>query len=457
MDRVIIFPGESAVSGQDVLIPAKSVYIALAKIAETLWGKSTVINNFACTPLTGLNVSAANGEVYAYVNVDVNSWGVLPPDSTQILKQGIILTPTSFATPAPSGSGNAINYLIEVAFEEVDVNPTPRTFVNSAPPYTPYTDNVNTLRQDTALVQIKAGTEAPVGTQITPSPDAGFVGAWVITVNYGETQIISGNITVYPGAPFITALSGYITQAFADARYALQTGIQNNAYIIRGSTETSVNNYNIVDPSLTIIDNLELYFYVPTITGGASNGAVFVGLNGTYKQVVIINNDGNVALAASEIVENYHYRIHYLAAIGCWILLNPIWSRGASFSSAVSPQASIPRIEDIKDYVSSFVKGTAVYKTRSGFTQYSVSGVIASVAYVSNGYSQITFSPSLANANYGVIIFATEIVTSGGSDGSILARELSPTVSGFKVHTMAHWNDKSATDADCEMITVLVI
>ena len=453
MDRVIVFPAESAVSGQDVLIPSKAAYIALAKMAETLWGTSTVINNFACTPLTGLNVSVANGEVYKYTSVDTSSWGTLPPDSTQILKQGIILTPTTFATPAPVGSGNAINYLVEVAFEEVDTNPTSRTFVNSSPPYTPYTSNVNTLRQDTALVQIKAGTEAPIGTQITPSPDAGFVGAWVITVNYGETQIISGNITMYPGAPFITALSGYITQAFADARYAQQVGIQNSIYTLRAALETSANNYNIIDASIIPVNGTVLTFYVDVITGGASSGAITLGVNGTYYPVEVGNNSGGVLLGAAEIIQSYRYNVIFNGSV--WFLMNTIWSDANTFGRGT--QLAYLRPQDVKSYVNSFIKGAAVYKTRSGFTQYSVSGVIASVAYVAEGYSQITFTSPMSNANYGVIISATEVLTSGGSDGSILARELSPTVSGFKVHTMAHWNDKAATDADCELITVLVI
>jgi hypothetical protein len=54
-------------------------------------------------------------------------------------------------------------------------------------------------------VQVKAGTAATTGSQVTPTPDAGYIGLWVVTVANGQTTITSGNISLYPGAPLVTS------------------------------------------------------------------------------------------------------------------------------------------------------------------------------------------------------------------------------------------------------------
>ncbi|MHA0110713.1 hypothetical protein ACXYUI_26650, partial [Klebsiella pneumoniae] len=55
------------------------------------------------------------------------------------------------------------------------------------------------------MLSAKAGISATTGSQVTPSPDSGYVGIAVVTVANGQTTITSGNITAYTSAPSINS------------------------------------------------------------------------------------------------------------------------------------------------------------------------------------------------------------------------------------------------------------
>jgi hypothetical protein len=57
-------------------------------------------------------------------------------------------------------------------------------------------------------VGVKAGTAATTGTQTTPTPDAGYIPLWVVTVPYGDTSVDAGQIVAAPGAPAISIGGG---------------------------------------------------------------------------------------------------------------------------------------------------------------------------------------------------------------------------------------------------------
>lgn len=236
MDRQIVYPGQIPLE-TDVLLTNKDSYLAIAKLAAGILGTSTLLNGLACTPTSpaSLQVNVAAGEIYSLQNIDNTDYSSVLADTIhQILKQGINLDSTSLTLTAPSTAGNSINYLIQIGFSETDGGSTVLPYYNAGNPAQPYagpsntgTSN-NTIRQNTVNISVKAGTQATTGTQTTPSPDAGFVGAWVITVANGQTQITSGDITRYSNAPFIDeTLTQKISQTTADARYTQFTQIQN--------------------------------------------------------------------------------------------------------------------------------------------------------------------------------------------------------------------------------------
>jgi len=233
VDRIIVLPGQIPLVS-DILDTNKAAMVGVGKLLQAVFGSSTLLHGFACTPTSpaSLEVNVAAGQVFSLQNIDATPYGSLAADVLhQIVKQGLILDATELECPAPGTVGHSINYLVQIAFTETDTDPTVRTYYNAANPSEPWMGPNNnsvpdaTRRKAQALVQVKAGVAATTGSQTTPAPDAGFIGAWVVTVDQGQTQINSGDIALYAGAPFITeTLQDKIGQSSGDARYVPKAG-----------------------------------------------------------------------------------------------------------------------------------------------------------------------------------------------------------------------------------------
>jgi hypothetical protein len=222
--------------------------VGLGRLTDAIIGSTTQLNGLAATPTSpaSLAVNIGSGEIYILEPTDPTAYGVLPIDNTNIMKQGILEATLELSTPAPAGVGNSVKYLIQVGFLEVDDGSTLRQFYNSSNPSSPIFNTVNTQRTDSAVVQAKSGTPAPTGTEVAPLPDAGFVGAWVVTVANGQTTVTAGNIALSVGAPFITdKLKDKITQTQGDARYKQLPALVANATMsatqnVAGSTSAKL-------------------------------------------------------------------------------------------------------------------------------------------------------------------------------------------------------------------------
>ena len=242
---------------EDFLPMQQNYYVALGKFMGQILN-SGALGGLLCTATSppSFNVNIGAGEIYVTAPLNATDYGYvdmnpstgnntfIPADPTPILKQGIY-TGGSFAAPAPVTPGYSINYLIQVAFQEVDNVAQSRLFAVGG------VQNTNTVRQDLAIVQIKPGVPAPTGTQVTPSPDADFIGAWVVRVTYGQASVLPADIVSYPNAPFFGSSYGgalqdmltlaeaqavFLTPAQADARYALRPNIGTNAYFGEGNS-----------------------------------------------------------------------------------------------------------------------------------------------------------------------------------------------------------------------------
>ena len=209
MNRNIVYPGALPLE-TDLLATEKNAMIGLGQLAQAMVGTSPVIYGLDITPDSpaSLNVICRPGQAYVYAVVDATDYSSIPADTTHgIVKQAIVLDNTTLSCPAPGIAGQSINYLVQVAFEEVDEDPVLLPYYNSSNPSQPYAGpnnngvSQNTVRACNAVVTVKAGAAATTGTQTTPSPDAGNAGVAVVTVAYGQTQINDGNITDYYDSP----------------------------------------------------------------------------------------------------------------------------------------------------------------------------------------------------------------------------------------------------------------
>lgn len=211
MKRPIVYPASLA-QDTDLLSTNQNAMVALAMLSQAVLGTTTLADGLACTPTTpaSLNVLVGPGSIYSLANLEATAYGSLAADTAnQVVKQGIKLGDTSLAIAPPATSGQSVVYLVQSQFQEADGTPVVLPYYNADNPDVPYSGPANsgvaqnTVRDGRCVISLKVGVAATTGSQTTPSPDAGYVGLWAVTVANGAAAITSGNIAQVPGAPFI--------------------------------------------------------------------------------------------------------------------------------------------------------------------------------------------------------------------------------------------------------------
>src|SRR6185437_7912857 len=210
MDRQTVYFGQLA-RETDILLAQQNTMVALAKLSSAVLGSTTIVNGFTCVPTgpASLNVVVTAGEVYQLENIEQSIWSSLPVNSNTILKQGIILTNTTFGITPPGTVGFSQVFLVEAQYQDLDSGATVLPYFNAANPSVPFSGPggagtaQNTVRQGLAALQVKAGVAAATGSQVTPTADAGWAGMFAVTVANGQATITSGNIVTLGSAPFI--------------------------------------------------------------------------------------------------------------------------------------------------------------------------------------------------------------------------------------------------------------
>jgi hypothetical protein len=244
IDRVIIYPGQVPLE-TDVLSTNKNAMFALGQFAQDVFGTSTIFSGLACVPNTpaAMNVIVQPGAVYAQAALDATAYSSLAADSTVTMKQGILKAAQTFATPAPVTAGQSIVYLISGAFLEADTGATVLPYYNASNPAQAYSGpnnlgtSQNTLRQDTVQLTLTTGVPATTGSQLTPATPVGQTALYTITVAYGASTVVAGNIAKVSGAPFLSSSILAQIQAPVPGRL-LRTSVYS---IVSGTQQVSVN------------------------------------------------------------------------------------------------------------------------------------------------------------------------------------------------------------------------
>jgi hypothetical protein len=211
MDRNIVYPG-SIPQDTDILYPNRNAMVGIAALTAATLGTNVVVDGLSCTPTVpaSLAIVVGPGSITQLSSVDATAYGSLPADvADQIVKTGINLQALNFMLAAPASSGQSIDYLIEAALSESDTDPVVLPYVNAANPSQAFSgpNNAgtaqNTQRVQRVQLQVKPGAAASSGTQATPVVDTGWMGLYVVTVNYGQSAITASSIAVMPEAPFL--------------------------------------------------------------------------------------------------------------------------------------------------------------------------------------------------------------------------------------------------------------
>lgn len=283
MDRQTVYLGQTPLE-TDLLNTNRNTMVALAGLSSALFGTTMTATGLACSPTSPatLRVQIGPGHLYSVQNLDSTAYSSLAADTThQIVKQGISLDAVILNTPAPTTAGYSINYLIEASYAEVDANPVVLPYYNSANPPTAFSGPANsgvaqpTARKGTVVLTAKPGIAATTGTQTTPAADAGSLGLWVVTVAYGATTVVIGNIAAYPGASAVPA--GGIVRA-----------VQSSAFIYAVAGGTG----NILTAALSpapiaITPGMEII-----VKAAATNtGAATLSLNGAAAAAITLNGN----------------------------------------------------------------------------------------------------------------------------------------------------------------------
>jgi len=311
MDRQITYPGQ-LLTESSLLQATKDAMIGCAKVSSAVLGTNTIANGFAVTPTgpASLQVLCAPGEIYSMTAIDSAVFSSLPADTTHsILKQGILLDGITLSCPAPGTTGQSINYLIQATYQDSDLVPVLLPYYNSANPALPYSGMgnnglpQNTIRKGVAVVAVKAGASATTGSQVTPAPDSGYVGLYVVTVAYGQTTITSTSISQYIGAPLM--LSGIVP------------AMQSSAFTYTkdfGTAGVYKVNYS---PAITqLTDGMTLEMEVKTTNiGGANFSPNGIGPNS-------ILGAAHSALQGGELAAGGKAVLMWHATLSSWVLLS---------------------------------------------------------------------------------------------------------------------------------------
>ncbi len=212
MDRNIVYPGSIPLD-TDLLTLNRNTMIAFGFLAQSLIGSGPFVDGLSCTPTipASMQINVGPGSIIQLSALDTLDYGSLPADtSTSVVKMGITAINTPFNLSAPTVPGQTNTYLIQVAFQEVDVNQIVLPYYNASNPSQPYSGPSNggtpqaTLRAQKAELQLKLATSSGSGGQaVTPPIDTGWVGLYGITVRYGQSSVSASDIFCLPTAPFI--------------------------------------------------------------------------------------------------------------------------------------------------------------------------------------------------------------------------------------------------------------
>lgn len=296
MDRVIVQPA-ALPEDTDILNTNMFMMIDSAFKNAALLGTNTVVAGLACTPTApaSLQVNVAVGSIFQIDEIDATAYGSLGSNTASVLKQGLLQSPATLTITPPTTSGYSQVYLVQAQLEDVDSGAVALTYYNSANPDEPYSGPGNsgtsqyTVRKCICNISLVAGVAATTGTQTTPSPSAGCVGLFAITVANSATQVLSGNIAQLASAPFFPTLP------------AVPADVQSQAWVYGGTDTGAANAYVITFKAGQPIPTA----YTPGMKVSfkalnANTGASTINVNGLG--TVNIRRASGVALSANDIV-----------------------------------------------------------------------------------------------------------------------------------------------------------
>lgn len=430
VDRVIVYP--SAIpQDTDLLNTNKNVMVAFGYLMQAILGTSTFVDGLACTPTipASMSVLVGGGSIYSLEQIDATAYGSLAADtSDQIVKQGIVIGDTTFNCPAPATAGQSVVYLVQASYQETDGGSTVLPYYNASNPSQPYSGPNNsgsanyTVRQGVCKLSLKTGVAAATGSQVTPTPDAGYVGLYAITVANGQVTITSSDIAQLSTAPFISpklpAIAAYIQGG--GASYA-------------EDSSASANTINIaLDPApAALTAGMRVWIKV----ANTNTGAVVINTNGLGNVSATLRNGGATTpglLQANGIYpfvyDGSHWQIESPGARQA-LTANTTFYVATTGSDSNSGTAAAPwqTIQHAINYIANYVDLSGYTATISVADGTYTAGGAANGAFVGGGSVAVTGNTATPG---NCVISVTNGNCFTAMNGAIL------NIGGFKVKTV---------------------
>lgn len=298
MDRVMVYDG-ALPQTTDILNASKFAMVGDAFQNRAILGTTTVVAGLACSPTTptpDLHVTIGVGSIYQMDPTDASAYADLGVDNNSIVKQGILAAAVQLTLTPPGTVGFSQVYLVQAIMNNVDGGQMVLSYYNSANPAAPYSGPANsgssnfTTRQCACVIALKAGVPATTGTQVTPSPDAGYVGLYAITVANGATQITSGNIAQLVTAPFFPTLP------------SVPSAVQNGTWVY--ANDIGALNALVITPINPVVTALVagMGFRVKVLVTNTGGSTILInGAGGATFGPITIRRGSNVAVAAADL------------------------------------------------------------------------------------------------------------------------------------------------------------
>jgi hypothetical protein len=306
MDRAIVYTS-ALPQTLDMLNTNKFGMIAQAFLNAAVINNGTAVNGLAVTPISptaNLNVNVGVGSIYQIEEVDATAYSDLGTDTNSIVKQGILYNPVTLAITPPGTVGFSQVYLVEAIYNDVDAGSLVLPYYNSNNVAQPYQGPGNnqqaqyTSRTGVCVIALKAGVAAATGSQVRPTPDAGYTPLYYITVANGQTQITSANIVLSTAAPFFPALLQVPPDVQGNVwTYAVDTAVAAANMTTNAGTTTSSGVLHFAsNPPAAIVGMFAYDVTTPTaITGGQTVSSVGTG-------TATLSANVNVAVGSSDVI-----------------------------------------------------------------------------------------------------------------------------------------------------------
>jgi hypothetical protein len=245
-------------------------------------GLSTpVVGGLIATQTSPLSLSfnLGAGRIYQIASNDASSAGAITQDLTQQAQQG--LNPGQTITLVAPTAGLSQWNVLQGQFQQADAVRTNDPnggivpFYNAANPTVPIPTSVNTVRQGKFIVQVLQGTAVTTGSEVPPTPTAGWTPLYMVDLAGGQGTIQTSQIlrcgpsagtgvpVSYPVAPF---LRGFMASHHG--------GVPGQApKILLGSEVQGVLPYANMSPVRTLL-TANLTLYVNPSTGSDSNSGL---------------------------------------------------------------------------------------------------------------------------------------------------------------------------------------